>query len=30
MVRVGDRLFDGSIASQLRRLEEQLQQVKVS
>jgi F-type H+-transporting ATPase subunit delta len=29
-VRVGDRLFDGSIASQLRRLEEQLQQVKVS
>lgn len=30
VVRVGDRLFDGSIASQLRRLEEQLQQVKVS
>lgn len=30
LVRVGDRLFDGSIASQLRRLEEQLQQVKVS
>ncbi len=30
LVRVGDRLFDGSIVSQLRRLEEQLQQVKVS
>jgi F-type H+-transporting ATPase subunit delta len=30
MVRVGDRLFDGSIVSQLRRIEEQLQQVKVS
>ena len=30
LVRVGDRLFDGSILSQLRRMEEQLQQVKVS
>ena len=30
LVRVGDKLFDGSIATQLRRIEEQLRQVKVS
>jgi F-type H+-transporting ATPase subunit delta len=30
VVRVGDRLFDGSIASRLQQVEEQLRQVKVS
>lgn len=30
LVRVGDRLFDGSVASQLQRIEDQLLQVKVS
>jgi F-type H+-transporting ATPase subunit delta len=30
MVRVGDKLYDGSLAAQLQRIEEQLRQVKVS
>jgi len=30
VVRVGDKLYDGSLATQLQRMEEQLRQVKVS
>jgi F-type H+-transporting ATPase subunit delta len=30
LVRVGDKLYDGSLAAQLQHIEEQLRQVKVS